>query len=145
MRAEPGVTRNEATYLKLIYREQHEGSGEVKTTTAARTLGVRPATVTEVLQNLAEKKLLRYERYRGVELTEEGITRARKLLRKHRILEVLFADLLGYDFRRACEEASKLDYHVSMDLINDVCWAYGHPETCPCNKTIFSDPMCKKG
>ncbi len=144
MSTELKVTENEARYLKLIYREQHEGPGKIRTTAVAKSLGVQPATVTEVLQNLSEKNLLRHRRYRGVELTKEGVAEARKLLRKHRILETLLVDLLNYDPQRACDEASKLDYHASRDLINAICRTYGHPEICPCEKTIFSDSRCKK-
>lgn len=144
MGTELRVTENEARYLKLIYRKQCEGAAKIRTTTVAKSLGVRPATVTEVIQNLSEKNLLRHRRYHGVELMKEGIAEARKLLRKHRILEVLFTDLLSYDAQNACKEASKLDYHASRDLINAICRAYGHPEICPCEKAIFSDSKCKK-
>ncbi|MEW6221915.1 MAG: metal-dependent transcriptional regulator [Candidatus Hadarchaeota archaeon] len=138
------VTENEARYLKLIYRAQCEKFTKVRTTAVAKSLAVRPATVTEVIQNLSEKNLLRHRRYHGVELTREGIAEARKLLRKHRILEVLFTDLLKYDAQNACKEASKLDYHASMELINAICRAYRHPEICPCEKTIFGDAKCEK-
>lgn len=138
------ITENEAKYLKLIFRKQCEESTKIRTTAVAKSLGVRPATVTEVIQNLSEKNLLRYRRYHGVELMKEGIAEARKLLRKHRILEVLFTDLLNYDAQNACKEASKLDYQASRDLINAICRAYGHPKICPCEKAIFSDSKCKK-
>jgi DtxR family Mn-dependent transcriptional regulator len=142
---ELSVTENEAKYLKLIYRKRCEESAKIRTTAVAKSLGVRPATVTEVIQNLSEKNFLRHRRYHGVELTKEGIAEARKLLRKHRILEVLFTDLLNYDVQRACKEASKLDYHASRDLINAICQVYVHPEICPCDKVIFSDTKCRKG
>ena len=144
MSAKLRVTENEARYLKLIYREQCEGSGKVRTTSLAKSLGVRPATVTEVLQNLAGKKLLHHRRYYGVELTKNGIVEAKKLLRKHRILEILLAKVLKYDAQSACDEASKLDHHASRDTINAICRTYGHPETCPCEKVIFDDPKCRK-
>ncbi len=144
MGAELSVTENEAKYLKLIYRKQCEDFSKVRTTAVAKFLRVRPATVTEVIQNLSEKNLLQHRRYHGVELTKDGIAEARKLLRKHRILEILFTDLLEYDVQKACNEASKLDFRASRDLINAICRAYMHPEICPCEKTIFSDPKCKK-
>ena len=144
MGIELSVTENEAKYLKLIFRKQCEESTKIRTTAVAKSFGVRPATVTEVIQNLSEKKLLRHRRYYGVELTKEGIAEARKLLRRHRILEILFTDLLNYDAQNACKEASKLDYHVSRDLINAICRAYGHPEICPCERAVFSDSKCKK-
>lgn len=138
------VTENEARYLKLIYRMKYESAAEVRTTALARILGVRPATVTEVIRNLSKKDLLIHKPYRGIELTGKGIEKARKLLRKHRILEVFFADFLRYDVKKSCLEASKIDYHASISLINDICRFYGHPRTCPCKKDIFFDPSCIK-
>lgn len=135
---------NEGKYLKLIYRKQCEEFSRVRTTLIATSTGVRPATVTEMLQKLAEKGLLRYRRYYGVELTEKGTAEARKLLRKHRLLEVLFVKLLNYNAKKACDEASKLDYHSSTDLINAICQTYEHPENCPCNKEIFRDKGCMR-
>ncbi len=135
---------NEGKYLKLIYRKQHEEFSRVKTTLIAKSVRVRPATVTETLQKLAEKKLLKYTRYHGVRLTKKGVTEARKLLRKHRLLEVLFVKVLNYDVQMACDEASKLDYHASEDLVNTICRTYGHPETCPCNKAIFGSERCRE-
>ncbi|MGQ9788073.1 MAG: metal-dependent transcriptional regulator [Candidatus Hadarchaeaceae archaeon] len=135
-------TEKETKYLMLIYRWQIEGPTEFRTTDIARFFKVRPATVTEMLQNLARKKLIVHRPYHGVELTVKGIKEARKLLRKHRILEVFFFDFLKYNVRRSCLEASKIDYHASTSLINDICRFYGHPRTCPCKKDIFIDPSC---
>jgi DtxR family Mn-dependent transcriptional regulator len=138
------ITENEARYLKLIYREQRERPGKIRTVPLARSLAVKPATVTEVLQNLSNKNLVRCRRYHGVKLTRAGAAEARKLLRGHRILEVFLADILNCDAQMACREASKLDYRASRGLINAICRTYGHPKTCPCGKVIFSDPKCKK-
>jgi DtxR family Mn-dependent transcriptional regulator len=143
LNAESRITLNEGKYLKLIYRKQREEFSTVKTTLIAKSVRVRPATVTEMLQKLAAKNLLKYARYRGVRLTEKGVAEARKLLRKHRLLEVLFVSILDYDVKKACDEASKLDYHASEDLVNDICRTYRHPETCPCNRAIFSSETCK--
>lgn len=142
MSAELVVTPSEGRYLKYIYRRQVEESEKVRTTAFARAFDVSPPVVTETLQKLAGKGLVRYVRYYGVELTERGVAEATKLLRKHRILEVLFVRLLNYDVEKACEEASKLDYYCSKDLVNAICRTYGHPEACPCNKVIFRDREC---
>ena len=144
MKNDPEVTVNEGRYLKFLYQKQREESCQVGTTMIARSFGVKPATVTEMLQKLSEKGLFRYKRYRGVELTEEGITKAQKLLRKHRILETLFVRFLNYPSQKACEEAAELDHHVSDNLANAICRAYGHPEVCPCNKPIFTNTECRK-
>jgi len=144
LNAESKMTVNEGKYLKLIYRKQREEFSRVKTTLIAKSVRVRPATVTEMLQKLAEKNLIKYTRYHGVRLTKKGADEARKLLRKHRLLEVLFVKFLNYDIQKACDEASKLDYHASEDLVNAICQIYRHPKNCPCNKTIFSGEYCRK-
>jgi DtxR family Mn-dependent transcriptional regulator len=139
------LTPKEGEYLTLIYRKQVEEDKRASTTILAKSFKVSPATVTEIVQRLAKKKLVEYTRYYGTELTERGIVEAQRLLRKHRILEVLFVKLLRYDAEKACEEASKIDYYCSRELINAICRTYEHPNTCPCDKIIFRDPTCVKG
>jgi len=140
--SEPGVTENEGKYLAFIYRKQHEGTSRVRTTGLAKSFGVRPATVTEMLQKLAKRGLLKYTRYRKIELTKEGVAVARRLLRKHRLLEVLLVKALYYNVQNACNEASRMDHYVSESLANKVCQTYDHPRICPCSKTIFHIGEC---
>lgn len=139
------LTLKEGKYLTFMYRRQVEEDKKATTTTLAKSFKVNPATVTETLQKLAKKKLVDYTRYYGAKLTERGIIEAQKLLRKHRILEVLFVKLLNFDAESACEEAAKIDHYCSIDLINAICQTYEHPDTCPCSKKIFRDPTCIKG
>ena len=139
------ITENESTYLKFIYRKQNEESDRVKTTKLADYLHVQPATVTETLQKLAEKKFLEYSSYKGVDLTEKGIKTAETLLRRHRLFETFFVKYLGLNTGEACEEALKLDYHATNNLANSICQMLNHPETCPCGKEIFRSEKCKEG
>ncbi|MEA2089506.1 MAG: metal-dependent transcriptional regulator [Thermoproteota archaeon] len=138
------LTENEGRYVKVIYRRQVEERKKVRTTEMANIFGVRPATVTETLQKLAQKNILRHDPYHGVELTGDGLLKAKQLLRKHRLLETLFVNHLNYGVQEACEEACRLDHHASRDLINQICRTYGHPKLCPCNKPIFVDEDCCK-
>jgi DtxR family Mn-dependent transcriptional regulator len=142
--AKISLTPKEGKYLTFMYRSQVEEDERATTTILAKSFKVNPATATETVQKLAEKKLVEYTRYYGAKLTERGIVEAEKLLRKHRILEVLFVKLLRYDAEKACEEASKIDHYCSADLINAICRTYGHPDMCPCNKEIFSDSKCRR-
>ncbi|MGC9308394.1 MAG: metal-dependent transcriptional regulator [Thermoplasmatota archaeon] len=136
------VTENEAKYLMLIYRKQREESQTVRTTEMASLLGVRPASVTEVLQNLGKKGLLQYTPYQGVKLTKQGRHTAEMFLRKHRILETLLTHTLAYSPDEACQESLKLDYHASTQLIDAICHMLGHPKLCPCGKPIFRGSDC---
>jgi len=66
-------------------------NGTAKTTDVAKRLKNAPASVTEVFRSLADSGLVRYEPYRGARLTEKGLSSARKIKRKHRLLEVFLA------------------------------------------------------
>ncbi len=138
------LTKNESRYLKLIYRKQHEESDRIKTTKLADYLQVKPSTVTEVLQNLAEKNFLEYTSYEGVKLTQKGIEKSENLLRKHRILEALFVNYLGMNPEEACDEALNLDFHTTNKLTNSICRSLDHPTTCPCGKRIFRNEKRKE-
>ncbi len=136
------LTETEGIYLKLIYRQQIEDRKKVRTTEMAKIFDVQPATVTETLQKLAQKNILRYEPYKEVELTRRGLSEAKLLLRSHRLLETLLVEYLKYEVQEACREASRLDYHTSKYMIDKICRTYGHPKLCPCNKPIFMDKDC---
>ena len=138
------LTENEGRYLKLIYRWQVEERKRVRTTEIADIFKVRPATVTEMLQKLAQKNILQYKPYQEAELTKQGLSEAKLLLRRHRLLETLLVNHLGYGVQEACREASRLDHHTSKNLINKICRTYGHPKLCPCNKLIFMDKGCRE-
>jgi len=60
-------------YLKEIYKLQIE-QGRATTSALAERVGVSPPSATAMLKKLAELKLLRHERYRGVTLTVAGET-----------------------------------------------------------------------
>lgn len=145
MKSNLQLTKNESRYLKLIYKKQREESEKIKTSSIAEALDVRPSSVTEVFQGLAEKGLLEHNPYYGVRLTEEGVKMARERWRRHRILEVLFVKLLDYSPEKACEEAYGLDYHTSEGLINSICRSFDHPEVCPCGNRIFPNRNCSGG
>lgn len=128
-----------------MYRRQVEEDQSATPTFLSKYFDVTPATVTETLQKLSQKGLVNYRRYYGAQLTEKGFMEGQKLLRKHRILEVLFVKFLGFEPDKACREASKVAYHCSQDVINSICRAYHHPDKCPCDKEIFRTPACKGG
>lgn len=142
--SESSITPKQGKYLTFMYRKQVEEGKKATTTILSRWFRVNPATTTEILQKLAEKNLVKYARYYGAKLTEKGVAEAQKLLRKHRVLEVMFVNFLKYDTQKACQEASKIDHYCSEDLINSICRTYKHPNRCPCDKTIFDNIKCRR-
>ena len=125
-------------YLKAIFLIEEKGS-TAKNIELAEELDVKPASVTEMIQKLASMDLLSYEPYHGMKLTEKGKQITMKILRRHRLLEKLFADFVGLNTASACREASKLDLLLSDYTVNKICAVFNHPSTCPCGKPIYSD------
>ena len=110
-------------YLKAIYLVQHVEDGPASTGALADRLEVSPATANEMIGKLAERGLAEHEKYKGVELTDEGIERARSALSTYCIIERFLVDVLDVaDFQgEARELESVIDETVAgrLDTIID--------------------------
>ncbi|WP_129114916.1 metal-dependent transcriptional regulator [Halegenticoccus tardaugens] len=100
-------------YLKAIYVLQAEGGPPVSTSAIADYLGKTPPTVTSMVGKLEERGLVEREKYKGVELTEEGETVALEVLRHHRLLEAYLTEHLDYSWAEVHDEADALEHHIS--------------------------------
>ena len=129
----------EEQYLKTLLSLSEEGK-PVKTTDLAKSLGVVPATVTEGLQKLAGKALVKYEAYHGASLTSKGRKIAQKISRKHRLLERFLTDVLGFEPSKVHKQACEMEHTLSDEATIALCRALNHPDICPDdNKAI---PPC---
>ncbi|MBL0340238.1 MAG: metal-dependent transcriptional regulator [Bacteroidetes bacterium] len=120
----------EENYLKAIYKlsEKHE---LVATTDIANMLNIRSATVTDMLKKLAVKKLIRYERYKGLHLTEKGRSIGVKIIRKHRLWELFLVQQLKFKWDEVHEIAEQLEHIQSDELINRIDEILGFPKSDP--------------
>ena len=111
-------SHTEENYLKSIYKlaEAEPDVAGVSTNRIAALLDTRAASVTDMLKRLAEKGLLAYEKYRGVQLTEEGEKIALLTIRKHRLWEVFLVQELGFSWDEVHEVAEELE-HVESPLL----------------------------
>lgn len=130
------LSPSEEEYLEAIYTKQ-EGTAKVATTRdLAGCLGVRDASVTEMLKKLSEKGLIDYTPYRGAVLTETGRAIATKVKRKHRLLERFLVDICGIDKRESHEQACEIEHVISDKAIDNLSAQLGHPSTCPGGSAI---------
>ena len=118
-------------YLKTVYLLQEETGPPVSTSAIAEYLGVTSPTVTSMVEKLADRGLLDREKYKGVELTEEGETVALEVLRHHRLLEAYLSERLDYDWAAVHEEADVLEHHISEEFERRVADVLGDPEVDP--------------
>jgi DtxR family Mn-dependent transcriptional regulator len=136
-------------YLEAIY-DIAGTEGAAKTTAIAKCLKVAPASVTEALQSLAEKNLVKYEPYRGASLTGEGKKIAETIKRRHRLLEVFLADVLHINRVKVHDEACRMEHTISEDTENALCRMLNAPARCPhgspiapCTKGVGSCSECE--
>ena len=108
----PALPRRLEDYLETIAElcEQH---GHAHVRDIARARGVRMATVSEAVDALTARGLVRHRNYGAAQLTEEGKRVAERVRRRHRILREFFYDLLGLPEEIAEHEACALEHTVS--------------------------------
>ena len=94
-------------YLKAIYLVQQQEDGPASTGDVAEMLEVSPASANEMIGKLEDQELLEHEKYQGVDLTDEGIHRAREALQNYCIIERFLLEVLEVEEFRA--EAKQLE------------------------------------
>jgi DtxR family Mn-dependent transcriptional regulator len=97
----------------------------------AERLGVRSPSVTGMLKRLAEMGWIVYELRHGAHLTSAGITQARKVLRRHRLIELFLIRVLGLDWSEVDTEAEVLEHAVSARLEQALAAYLGEPAESP--------------
>lgn len=112
-------------YLKAIWAIA--GDGAASTKKVSEQLSVAPASVTNMLGRLQEMGLVRYERYHGASLTEQGRGEALRLVRRHRLIETFLLEHLGYSWQDVHEEAERLEHAVSDEFTERLAEFLGHP------------------
>lgn len=122
----PSLSQSQEDYLKQIFL-LGDGVESVSTRDLSMRLEVRPASVTGMVQRLAEQGLVRHEPYRGVSLTDEGRRVALEMLRHHRLLETFLQKILGYAWDEIHDEAEELEHVISERFEARIAEALGHP------------------
>jgi putative ABC transport system ATP-binding protein len=82
------------------------------------------------------------EQQRLVELTDSGKSRARDVVRRHRLAERLFKDTFRIDEHEAHTQACKFEHIISPELDEKICSFLGHPTTCPHGNPIPPGACC---
>ncbi len=120
-------------YLKAILELSGPSAERVTSNALAAHLEVRAASVTGMLQKLAEQRpsFVKYEKHYGVRLTELGKRRALEIQRHHRLLERFLHDVLDFSWDEVHDEAERLEHYISERLEDRIAAKLGDPETDP--------------
>lgn len=123
----------EENYLKALLMITQSGTDtqEVGTNQLASQLGVKPATATDMLKKLKEKKLIDYEKYGKISLTHAGKKIAIEVVRKHRLWETFLYQVLGFSWDEVHEVAEQLEHIQSPQLVERLDKFLGFPQYDP--------------
>jgi DtxR family Mn-dependent transcriptional regulator len=97
----------------------------------AEMLGVSRASAGEMLKRLEAEGLVERGEHKEAILTPAGTARARLVVRKHRVIERLLTDFMGYTAAEAHVHADELGGTFSDDMVERIEEKLGHPERCP--------------
>lgn len=126
------ISLTEENYIKAIWsiNLQNEGGG-VSTNELSAHLHNKAASVTDMLKRLSEKKLVHYEKYRSVSLTQVGEKMAVAIVRKHRLWEVFLMEKLRFRWDEVHDIAEQLEHIRSEELVHRLDQFLGHPRFDP--------------
>ena len=105
-------------YIERMY-ELKKKKGYIRAIDLARYMGVKPSSVTEMLQKLAREGYVNYEKYRNVDLTPKGLALAVELERKHEAIKKLFMHL-GVDEETANRDACLIEHIISEETAKKI-------------------------
>ena len=121
------ISVTEENYLKAIFSFSHLAEGKVGNQIIAEKLAINPASVTQMLRKLHEKKLIEYNRIDGAKLTKEGWKAAIKVIRKHRLWETFLVQHLNFSWAEVHEVAEQLEHIQSDKLLDELDIFLGTP------------------
>jgi DtxR family Mn-dependent transcriptional regulator len=128
----PEITPPIEDYLKVIYTLIRErGEERASTSAISERMEVSAASATNMMQKLADMRLVEYVPYRGVSLTEAGEKIALEVIRHHRLIELYLAEALGYTWDTVHDEAERLEHVISEEFEDRIDAMLGHPTTDP--------------
>src|SRR5829696_9439446 len=117
----PTPSQSAEDYLERIH-ELIEQKGYARVVDIASSLKVKQASVTSMVQKLAEAGYLEYEKYRGLVLTDKGREVARRIQNRHITLSRFFS-LFGLSAETQQQDIEGIEHHLSpatVDVLADL-------------------------
>jgi len=126
-------------YLETIYflafpigeYRPHVSGSPTLSARVAEMLGVSRASAGEMLKRLEAEGLIERGEHKEALLTKSGRERAERVVRKHRIIERMLTDFMGYTAAESHVQADELGDAFTDEMIERIAERLGHPDRCP--------------
>ena len=110
-------SHTEENYLKALFNLSSK-DGETTINELSKQLNIKMPTVNSMMKKLADKKLLRYQPYKPITLTEKGKKEAALVIRKHRLTEMFLVEKMGFGWEEVHQIAEQVE-HIQSNLFFD--------------------------
>jgi DtxR family Mn-dependent transcriptional regulator len=124
-------------YLEVIYflafpiGEYRPAGESAIAARVAEMLGVSRASAGEMLKRLEAEGLVERGEQKEAILTDSGIERAERVVRKHRIIERFLTDFMGYTASESHVHADEMGDTFTDEMIDRIYERLGRPDRCP--------------
>lgn len=138
------MTNLQRDYLAEIFQlgdiSENGYSSFVASADLADRLFSSQSSVNRTIERLRDARLIRHERYIGVQLTELGRQEALKVLRKQAIIETFLVRVMGFGWHEVYEEAQRMRHHVDGKVLDRMWEIAGRPARSPFGEWIKDRP-----
>lgn len=105
------LTPSMEDYMEMIYRVCRK-DGHIRMNVLAELLNVQAPSVSRVVEKLKEKKLVNYEKYGVVQLTDKGKRVGAFLLKRHKAVETF---LMYLGVKDTLMDTEMIEHNISLE------------------------------
>lgn len=127
---QPLQSSAEENYLKAIYHLAMK-NGEVSVNELSKQLNLKMPTVTSMIKKMGAHKLISYEKYKPVKLTEKGRKQAGLIIRKHRLTEMFLVEKMNFGWEEVHDIAEQVEHIKSPEFFKKMDEMLGYPKLDP--------------
>ena len=84
-----------------------------------------------MVNRLEKAGFVETKHYKGVKLSEEGLSHTLDIIKRHRLLEQFLIEVLNYNWEEVHQEAEILEHKISDLFLERIDKLLNYPETCP--------------
>ncbi len=134
------VSESVEEYLEGLWISEENGEKLVHIKWVAEHLGVSAPSAVEMLKKLEKEGFVIYKIREGIQLTDKGREIAKRIIRAHRLIEVLMKNTLRTEVRE--ETVCGMEHHMDEEFMNAICTLLKHPRQCPHGNAIPRGRCC---
>jgi DtxR family Mn-dependent transcriptional regulator len=135
-----GVSERLEEYLEVLWISDERGDELAHIKWVAKHLGISPPTAVEILKKLEKLGLVIYKPRQGIKLSDKGREIAKRIIRGHRLIELLMKKTLKTEVRE--ETVCGIEHHMDEDFMSALCTLLKHPRKCPHGNAIPRGKCC---